>query len=105
MSLGCIGEATMRTTLFIGTIFAAGLIALPAAAQQTLPRPPSQMPPPGSQQKSPPPAAQQKGAPQQQQQQAQQPPAAPPAPYTALKVAPPKPFADPSLTAFRKELT
>jgi len=98
----------MRTIFFIGAI-AAGLNALPATAQQTLPRPPSQMPPPGSQQKGPPPGAQQKGpAPQGQKgppQQAQQPPVAPPAPYTALKVAPPKASADPSLAAFRKELT
>jgi hypothetical protein len=103
MSLGCIGEAIMRASFFIGTIVAAGLIGPPAAAQQTLPRPPSQMPPPGAQQKGPPPGPQgQKGAPPQQQ---AQPPVAPPAPYTALKVAPPKPFADPSLAAFRKELT
>jgi len=66
---------------------------LPAMAQQTLPRPPSQMPPPGAQQKGPPP-------PQQQQQQ----PVAAPAPYTALKVTPPKPYNDPGLAAFRKEL-
>ncbi len=56
----------MRSSFLLGTIIAAGLLALPAAAQQTLPRPPSQMPPPGAQQKAPPPAPQgQKGAPQQ----------------------------------------
>lgn len=82
---------------FVSTVFAAALIALPAAAQQTLPRPPSQMPPPGP--------SGQKGAPQQQQQQQAQPPMAPPAPYAALKVAPPKPYPDPSLAAFRKDLT
>jgi hypothetical protein len=88
----------MRTCV-LGVILA-GLIALPAAAQQTLPRP-GQTPPPPAQQKGPaptPPQAQ-KGAPQ-----AQQPPMAPPAPYTVLKVAPPKPHTDPSLAAFRKEL-
>jgi hypothetical protein len=88
-------------TCFVSTIFAAGLIALPAAAQQTLPRPPSQMPPPGMQKVPPPGQPGQKGAPQQQA----QPPMAPPAPYAALKVGPPKPFSDPSLAAFRQELT
>src|SRR5947209_243978 len=75
--------------------------------QQALPRPPSQMPPPGAQQKQQQQQQQQgqKGAPQQQQQQqAQQPPVAPPAPYTALKVGPPKPYSDPSLAALRKDL-
>ncbi len=71
----------MRTCV-LGVIVA-GLIALPAAAQ-----------------KAPPPPAGQKGAPQAQQ----QPPVAPPAPYAVLKVAPPKPFGDPALAAFRKEL-
>ncbi len=91
----------MRQVAFVSCVIA-GLLTLPALAQQTLPRPPSQMPPPGSQQKGPPPAAQgQKGgAPQQQA----QPPVAPPAPYTALKITPPKPYNDPSLAAFRKEL-
>ncbi len=85
---------------FVLGVMAAGMIALPASAQQTLPRP-SQMPPPAAQ-KAPPPAPQgQKGAPQQQ---AQQPPMAPPAPYTTLTVAPPKPYTDPALAAFRKEL-
>ena len=87
----------MRTIVL--AICVAGLSALPASAQQTLPRP-SQMPPAGAQ-KAPPPAPQaQKGAPPQQA----QPPVAPPAPYTALKVSPPKPYNDPSLAAFRKEL-
>jgi hypothetical protein len=72
----------------------AAFLAVPASAQQTLPRPPSQMPPPGPQQKAPP-----------QQTQQAQPPMAPPAPYGTLKVAPPKPLDDPSLAAFRKELT
>jgi hypothetical protein len=91
----------MRQVAFVSSVIA-GLLTLPAVAQQTLPRPPSQMPPPGAQQKGPPPAAQgQKGgAPQQQA----QPPVAPPAPYTALKITPPKPYNDPSLAAFRKEL-
>jgi hypothetical protein len=93
----------MRHVLFIATILAAG-IALPAAAQQTLPRP-SQMPPAGAQQKGPPAAAPaQKGAPPQQPQQQAQPPVAPPAPYTTLTVGPPKPYDDASLAAFRKEL-
>lgn len=86
---------------FVSTAVISGLLALPAAAQQTLPRPPSQMPPPGMQQKGPPPAPQsQKSMPQ----QAQQPAAAPPAPYTALAIAPPKPFTDASFAAFRKDL-
>jgi len=81
-------------------VLVAALMAAPAAGQQTLPRPPGQMPPPGAQ-KAPPPGAQgqQKGA-----QPAQQPPVAPPAPYTALKISPPKPYPDPGLAAFRKEL-
>src|ERR1043165_1256839 len=91
----------MRQVAFVSSVIA-GLLTLPAVAQQTLPRPPSQMPPPGAQQKGPPPAAQgQKGgAPKRQA----QPPVAPPAPYTALKITPPKPYNDPSLAAFRKEL-
>lgn len=90
----------MRTCL-LATIFAAGLIALPAAAQQALPRP-GQTPPAPNAQKAPaaPPQAQ-KGAPQ----PAAQPPMAPPAPYAVLTVAPPKPYTDPGLAAFRKELT
>lgn len=95
----------MRNTYFLATILAAGLMSLPAAAQQTLPRPPSQMPPPGAQQKQQQPQQQQKGPQQQQQTQQQQPPVAPPAPYTAIKVGPPKPFTDPGLATFRKELT
>ena len=87
--------------IFVSTAIIAAFVALPGSAQQTLPRPPSQMPPPGAQQKAPPPGLQgQKSA---QPQQAQ-PPVAPPAPYTALKVAPPKPFDDPTLATFRKEL-
>jgi hypothetical protein len=90
----------MRHIAFVSSVIIAGLLSLPALAQQTLPRPPSQLPPPGAQQKGPPPAAQgQKGAPPQQQ-----PPVAPPAPYTVLTVAPPKPYSDPSLAAFRKDL-
>jgi len=90
-----------RISLVSTTIFIAAL-SVPAIAQQQLPRP-STTPttPPQVQQKGPPAGPQgQKGAPQ----QAQQPPVAPPAPYTALAVAPPKPFNDPSLAAFRKEL-
>lgn len=89
----------MRILSVSSVLLIAGM--LPAAAQQTLPRPPSQMPPPGAQ-KGPPPGSQ-KGQPQQPQ-QAQQPQVAPPAPYTALKVTPPKPYGDPSFAAFRKEL-
>jgi hypothetical protein len=88
-------------TLALGVIVAA-LIAGPAAAQQTLPRP-SQTPPPPAGQKAPappPPAQAGKGAPA----LAQQPPVAPPAPYAVIAVAPPKPYTDPSLAAFRKEL-
>ncbi|MEA2878704.1 MAG: hypothetical protein QOF14_3900 [Hyphomicrobiales bacterium] len=88
---------------FVSVAICAAFLAAPASAQQTLPRPPSQMPPPGAQQK----------APQQQQQQQKgaappqqaQPPMAPPAPYGTLTVAPPKPLDDPSLAAFRKDLT
>jgi hypothetical protein len=64
---------------FVSAAIIAGLLALPASAQQTLP-------PPGA------------------QQQAQQPPTAPPAPYATLKVAPPRPIEDPGLAAFRQEL-
>jgi hypothetical protein len=88
-----------RLVLVSTTILMAGL-TLPASAQQQLPRPGKDMPPPVSQ-KGPPPAPQGQKAPPQQ---AQQPPVAPPAPYTVLAVAPPKPFADPSLAAFRKEV-
>jgi len=88
------------------------MLALPAAAQGTLPRPGKDGPPPPAAQKGPPPAAQgQKGAPPPQAQKGapppqaqQQPPSAPPAPYTALAVAPPKPYTDPSLAAFRQQL-
>jgi hypothetical protein len=94
----------MRHIAFVSSAIIAGLLSSSAFAQQTLPRP-SQMPPPGAQQKGPPAAAPtQKGAPQQQQQQQAQPPVAPPAPYTTLKVGPPKPYEDASLAAFRKEL-
>src|SRR3954463_8768869 len=98
MSLTPTGGVPMRTFV-LGVFVAGGLIAAPAGAQQTLPRP-SQLPPPAAQ-KAPPPQSQ-KGAPPQQQ--AQQPPMAPPAPYTALTVSPPKPYTDPALAAFRKEL-
>lgn len=99
----------MRTTRFVATLLAGGLMALPAMAQSQLPRPSQMPPPPSQQQKGPPPAAQkgapapaaQKGAPPQQQ---AQPSVAPPAPYTALKVSPPKPSTDASLVAFRKDL-
>jgi hypothetical protein len=76
------------------SVLIVGLLTLPAAAQQ-LPRPGKDMPAPQSQ----------KG-PQGQKGPAQpaQPPIAPPAPYTALAVAPPKPFNDPGLAALRKEL-
>jgi hypothetical protein len=105
-------EARMRILPVSITILVAGMLALPAAAQGTLPRPGKDGPPPPAAQKGPSPAPQgQKGAPPPQAQkgapapQAQQPlPFVPPAPYTALAVAPPKPYADPSLAAFRKEL-
>ena len=101
------------------TVSAAILIAgmLPAAAQGQLPRPGQQ--PPAQTQKGLPPgpgaqgqqaAPQQKGAPPPQQkgapqQQAQQPAAPQPAPYAALAIKPPQSHNDPSLAAFRKELT
>src|SRR5438045_471676 len=99
MSLARYREAIMRHIGFVSTAIIAGLLALPATAQQTLPRPQSQMPPQGAQQKEQQQQQQQqpqgqKGAPQQQQQQQAQPPVAPPAPYTALKVGPPKPYTD-----------
>jgi len=90
----------MRTLSITTGIVIAAMLALPAGAQGQLPRPGKDMPPPQAQQKGAPPPQGQKGAPQ----QAQQPPVAPPAPYTALAVAPPKPYEDPTLAAFRKEL-
>lgn len=101
----------MRILPISTTILIAGMLALPAAAQGTLPRPGKDGPPPPAAQKAPPPAAQkgapaapqgQKGAPPAQAQQ--QLPFVPPAPYAALAVAPPKPYADPSLAEFRKQL-
>lgn len=89
----------MRHVALVLAVITGGLLTFSATAQQSLPRPPSQMPPPGSQQKQQ--QQQQQGAPPQQQ---AQPPVAPPAPYTVLKVSPPKPYDDPSLAAFRKEL-
>jgi hypothetical protein len=90
----------MRSSLALA---AALTIAVPAAAQQQLPRP-QQLPPPG-----PPQAAPQRpgpggpGAPPQAQQQ--QPPApAPIKPYRALAVTMPTPVNDPSFDAFRKQL-
>ena len=100
----------MRILSVSTAILIAGMLALPAAAQGTLPRPGKDGPPPPAAQKGPPPAAQ-KGAPAapQGQQgappaQAQQLPFVPPAPYTALAVAPPKPYTDASLAAFRQQL-
>ena len=101
----------MRILPISTTILIAGMLALPAAAQGTLPRPGKDGPPPPAAQKAPPPAAQ-KGAPAAPQGQQGAPPAqaqqqlpfVPPAPYAALAVAPPKPYSDPSLAAFRKEL-
>jgi hypothetical protein len=93
----------MRILSVSTTILIAGMLALPAAAQGTLPRPGKDGPPSPAAQKGPPPAPQgQKGAPPPQAQQ--QPAPAPPAPYTALAVVPPKPYTDASLAAFRKEL-
>jgi len=100
----------MRILSISTTILLTGMLALPAAAQGTLPRPGKDGPPPPAAQKGPPPQGQkgapppqaQKGAPPPQAQQ--QPPSAPPAPYTALAVAPPKPYTDPSLAAFRQQL-
>ena len=93
----------MRILSISTTILMTGMLALPAAAQGTLPRPGKDGPPPPAAQKGPPPAPQgQKGAPPPQAQQ--QLPFVPPAPYTALAVAPPKPYTDPSLAAFRQQL-
>jgi len=102
----------MRILSISTTILMTGMLALPAAAQGTLPRPGKDGPPPPSAQKGPPPAPQgQKGAPPPQAQKGAPPPQAqqqlpfvPPAPYTALAVAPPKPYTDPSLAAFRQQL-
>ena len=88
----------MRTIRIISAAtLIAGMLTFPALAQGQLPRPGNAQPP--GQQKGPPPG------PPGQKGQAQEPPVAPPAPYTALKVGPPKPFDDPTLAAFRKELT
>jgi len=102
----------MRILSISTTILMTGMLALPAAAQGTLPRPGKGGPPPPAAQKGPPPAPQgQKGAPPPQAQKGAPPPQAqqqlpfvPPAPYTALAVAPPKPYTDPSLAAFRQQL-
>lgn len=90
----------MRPTLLVSSAIIAGLLTLPALAQGQLPRPGKGAPPAPQKSAAPPPAKGQQKA----QQQAQQPTPAPPAPYTALKVAPPKPYDDASLAAFRKEL-
>ena len=90
----------MRTLSVSTAVLIAAILALPATAQAQLPRPGKDAPA----QKGPPPqkgAPAQKGAPQQQA----EPAPAPPASYTALKVAPPKPFEDQSLATFRKDLT
>jgi hypothetical protein len=102
----------MRILSISTTILMTGMLALPAAAQGTLPRPGKDGPPPPAAQKGPSPAPQgQKGAPPPQAQKGAPPPQAqqqlpfvPPAPYTALAVAPPKPYTDPSLAAFRQQL-
>lgn len=90
----------MRFASLALSIFSAGVIALPAAAQQSLPRPPGTTPPAAAQMAPPPGPAGQKGP-----QPVQQPAMAAPIPYTALKVSPPKPPTDASLAAFRSELT
>src|SRR3954454_1933997 len=91
----------MRILTVSIAIAIAGSLAWPAAAQSQLPRPsgPPAQKGPAPAQKGP--AGAQKGP---QQQQQAQPAPAPPAPYTPLAVAPPKPYADQSLAAFRKEL-
>jgi hypothetical protein len=89
----------MRYASLAISIALAGLLALPAAAQQSLPRPPSTTPP-GAQKGQPPASAGQKGP-----QPVQQPAMAPPVSYAVVKVAPPKPTTDAGLAAFRKELT
>jgi hypothetical protein len=86
----------MTIRLIFAATLIAGLFAAPALAQ--LPRP-SVAPPAAQKGMAPGPGAQ-KGA---QQQQAQ-PPVAPPAPYTVLKVSPPKPYTDATLATFRKDV-
>jgi hypothetical protein len=87
----------MQTIRLISTAtLIAGMLTVPALAQ--LPRPSG--PPPAAQKGMAPGPGAQKGAPQQQA----EPPVAPPAPYTALKVGPPKPYEDASLAAFRKDV-
>jgi hypothetical protein len=84
--------------LAAATTVLAALLALPATAQQTLPRPKDQPAPPAkTQQKAPPKNAPAAAPPQQQQ-------AAPAGPYKAVMVSEPKPFVDEALAAFRKEL-
>jgi hypothetical protein len=89
----------MRPRLLVSIVLT-GLLTLPAFAQGQLPRP-GQGAPAAPQKSAPPPPQGQKGPPQ----QVQQPATPPPAPYAVLKVAPPKPYNDPSLAAFRKQLT
>jgi hypothetical protein len=86
----------MTIRLIFATTLIAGTLAAPALAQ--LPRPSG--PPPAAQKGTAPGSGAQRGASQQQA----QPPVAPPAPYTALKVSPPKPYADATLATFRKEV-
>src|SRR5262249_16415270 len=88
----------MQHLRLISTAIIVGLLTVPAAAQGQLPRPGKDAPPQKGGQPGP---GAQRGAPPQAQ---QQPAPAPPAPYTALKVSPPQPSADPTLAAFRKEL-
>jgi hypothetical protein len=76
----------------------AGALALPAAAQQPLPRPGQQQPPAPQMQQRP------QAQPQPQPQQPAQLQMAAPRPYKPVIVSEPKPFADPALAAFRKEL-
>src|SRR5882724_6240082 len=81
----------------------AGLLTLPALAQQQQPRPggPPPLAPPAQQQRpapAPAPAKQPQAQPQ------QQPQASPPGPYEIVKVSAPQANPDPGLAAFRKEL-
>src|SRR5262245_58507153 len=116
---------SVRRTLVHSTVLTAAalIVALPALAQQQLPRP-GQLPPPGQpqgqmqmqQRPAAPPQGQMQPPPQQQQrqpaqgqmqpppQQQQQPAQAPIKPYKMIAVGMPQPLNDPSFEAFRKQL-
>ena len=101
----------MRILPISTTILIAGMLALPAAAQRNVAAP-GQGRRRRRAQKGPPPARSAEGraarsrrARRRSSRRSSSRLPAPPAPYTALAVTPPKPYTDPSLAAFRKELT